>query len=158
MKTIITNRVWFRKYLLFRNIILGLTLATLLAQFAGIEGGALLQLLSATALSLLLVLLLFDYLQRPGLLEIFQNKEGLIIKLYQPDSRLMHWWDEQRIRTFLLDSPAQLQVYGQYERLPWRKKIQLVVQLPDGSQAISERIDVSWASKSQLQRLIQLNS
>lgn len=115
-----------------------------------------LSLFSSVALSLLLMLMLFDLLQKPGLFEVLRKGEGLQIKLYNPDTRYFFWLDEKRVRSFELEHGDQLQLYGQYEGLPWKKRIHLVIEKPSGQKYISDKLDISWASKLQLKKLIDL--
>ncbi len=156
MQVILSNRRWLRVYLIIRNSILVLTFAWLLITFTLPEFAASLGLFSSVVWSLLLVLILFDMLQKPGLFEVLRAGEGLLIKLYNPDTRYFFWLDEKRVRSINLEQDDQLQVYGQFEGLPWKKRIHLVIEKPSGQKFISDKLDISWASRTQFQKLIGL--
>lgn len=157
MKVILSNRRWLRVYLIIRNSIFLLTLLWLGMKFMLPEQTIELGLLGATVLSFLLMMVLFDMLQKPGLFEVTRVGEGLQIKLYNPDTRYFFWLNEKRVRAFQLEPGDQLQLYGQYEGLPWKKRIHLVIEKPSGQKFISDELDISWASKAQVQRLLSLS-
>lgn len=156
METVISNRRWFRVYLIIRSTVLLLAALWLAAQFVGFGEHPYIQLLSAVAISLLLVIVLFDAIQKPGLFEVLRNDPQIVIRLYQPDTRYFFWFRERFVQTFEIQPGDKIELYGEMKALPWKRKVQLMIKQQNGQQYISDKIDVSWARQSELKRLLAL--
>jgi len=46
--------------------------------------------------------------------------------------------------------PNYLEVVGAYKSLPWQRKLQFLIQQPNGEILKSPKLDFSWASKSDI--------
>lgn len=156
MEKIISNRSWFKTYLIIRNIIFSLLMIWVVLQFTAWKDTEGLKIFISVTLSLLLVLLLFDTLQKPSLFEVFRKGKELKINLYQPDVRYLVWFNEERIRSFHLEDNNQLEIFGEYQGLPWKKKIKLVIHGIGDQKFVSNKIDISWARKFELKQLVAI--
>ena len=156
METVISNRRWFRVYLIIRSSVLLLTGLWFATKLISPGDSFYLQLLNGVAIPFLMVVLLFDAVQQPGLFEVLRNQEQIAIRLFQPDTRYFIWHRESLVRTFDLQPGDEIELFGEYQTLPWNRKIQLVIRKKGGQQFVSNKIDVSWAQQSELKRLLAL--
>lgn len=156
METVISNRRWFRVYLIIRSSVLLLAVLWLVAQLAWSSESFYVQLLKGVAIPLLMVVLLFDAVQQPGLFEVLQYQNQIAIRLSQPDTRYFIWHRESSVQTFELQPGDEIELFGEYQALPWNRKVQLVIRQQGGQQFVSNKIDVSWARQTDLKRLLAL--
>ena len=109
MEIVISNQRWFSTYLIIRNSVLLLTGIWLVSQLLISDQPLLLQYLSPVAISLLLVLLLFDFIQKPSLFEVIRKKDDLEIRLFHPDTRYFIRLNERFIQTIQLQPTDRLE-------------------------------------------------
>jgi hypothetical protein len=151
MEIVNSNENWFRLYTTIRNIIL-LILAVVLTYGTFFESAPLAfkHLASYVGIPLLLTMLVFDYLQKPSLFELRKGDGQLAIDLYVPDARHLFFYDPKKKRTITITEDAQVEVVGTYKSLPWQRKLQFLIQQPNGEVLKSPKLDFSWASKADI--------
>lgn len=157
MAKILSNERWFKTYVWIRNIIiLGLAI-TILTRFIIDIPPLWLGTLRGVFFSFFLLVIIFEFLQKPGYLNVWQLKNGdLSIEMYLPDTGLFFYFDRKRIRQFIVKTEDRLELLGVLKQMPWQQKLQIVVSKPNGETFKSEVLDVSWARKKDLKRFYEV--
>ncbi len=151
MEIVNSNEKWFIHYTNLRNIIL-LILLLIVGYGTFFESAPLIikHLASYVGLPVLLTLLVFDYLQKPSLFELRKGEGQLAIDLYVPDARFIFFYNPKKKKTITIAKDAQVEVLGTYKSLPWQRKLQFLIQQPNGEVLTSPTLDFSWATKADI--------
>ena len=113
---------------------------------------AITKIFQAVSLSLLLVLLIFDYVQKPTFFELFRDKNNLIMKLFIPDTRYYLFFLEKRVKTLTIHEKERIELT--HEDAPLKKsRLGFLIKKQDGTVLETEKLGFSWASAGQMQIL-----
>ena len=111
MKTILSNRKWFNEYCIFRtSCVLGTILLFIIyglnwqdcQDWWGTES------IFSILIAVLVVILLFDFFQKPAFIELTSNGKEIIINQYEPDRRYLYFLKEKATHQFKISSPDKL--------------------------------------------------
>ena len=92
----ISNRKWFKTYVLIRQIILFLLLVSccLCLFLFQDKNSAFFKMMMGIGGMLMMVILLFDYRERPAFFELEKQQQGLLLQLFLPDYRYLFFLEK----------------------------------------------------------------
>jgi len=102
------------------------------------------------------IALLFDYLQKPSFLELSKVEKGLVLKMYQPDSRYFFFLKKRAVKQLILSEGDKLTYQIQQSILSVFNKIIFIIQKKNGEVLKTNQINIGWMSQNQLNILNQL--
>ncbi len=107
----------------------------------------------AIGISLLLTILLFDYLQTPSFIELLQLDQGLELRLYIPDTRYLIYFKESKIMSLLIEKGDQF-IFQQYKGIfPLLDQFDFIIKRKDGTILKTNKINVGWMDEEQKYKL-----
>lgn len=111
MKTILSNRIWFKNYCTFRtSSMLGVLILVLIygLNWRNLQEWWGMEILLSTGIAVLFVILLFDFLQEPAFIELTSNGKEIQVNQYVPDSRYVYYLKEKAVHQFKIAPPDKL--------------------------------------------------
>lgn len=157
MKYVINNKLWFNNYLQFRrSILLIIFFAILCFIKPDLVPEDFAQWVQIIAISLLLTLLIFDYLQKPSFFELQQIENGLRIGLYIPDTRYFIYFSAYKIRYFDINSQERvlLKIISNHSSFLREGMIEVVNK--NGGIILFQPINLTWANQEQLTLILKI--
>lgn len=157
MKIVLSNKKWFLVYIWLRSIIILVFFISILSGFLLDNPPLWLATIRGVFFSFFLLMIIFEIMQKPSYLNVGYAEGGkLNIALFIPDTNTFFYFNKRNIQHFVIDTEDKLELLGVFKKMPWQQKLQMVVSKPNGEKFQSEVMDVSWASKAELQRFYEL--
>ena len=155
----ISNKKWFQNYTRIRTTaIIGLVVLSLCKLFPSFfaEYEQFWNIAFSVFLSLLLTILLFDYIQKPSFLELAKLEKGIKLKLYKPDVRYFFFTNQNAVKSQLI-SNGDILTYRIYKKLmPVLNQIEFFIKKKDGSVIKTDKINIGWMSEKQMEELSKI--
>jgi len=155
----LTNKKWFNTYAVIRTAIVLVMVLLFLFKISPFYLSAYKStwtILTAIFIPLLSTILLFDYLQKPSFLELSKVEKGLVLKMYQPDSRYFFFLKKRAVKQLILSEGDKLTYQIQQSILSVFNKIIFIIQKKNGEVLKTNQINIGWMSQNQLNILNQL--
>lgn len=152
---ILSNKSWFIKYCRLRTICFILAILLIIVSsllFDSFEP-TIVSIFIAIGISLLLTILLFDYLQTPSFIELLQLEQGLELRLYIPDTHYLVNFKESKVKNLILGKEDQL-IFQQYKgAFSLLDQFDFVIKRKDGTLLKTDKINVGWMDEAQKHKL-----
>lgn len=151
---ILSNRKWFKTYIIARQtllffIILGFFLTFVDMGFWG-------RFYNAITFPLLLVLLLFEYVENPALFEIEKHDgNSLVFKLFAPNKGILYIFSEKKVKNLEISSKDKISVQISQNELPFLtiKKCFFLINKGTNSSIRTAKIGLGWADESTISEI-----
>jgi len=152
----LSNKKWFLFYSRIRLIIISALVLALFFQFSDSfysEYEQFWNVIFSILTSLLITVLIFDYLQQPSFLELSKVDKGIEFKLYKPDNRYFFFLKQNAVKSQLISSEDKL-TYSIYKKaIPLLNQIEFFIKKKDGSIFKTGKINIGWMSAEQILEL-----
>ena len=155
-KILLSNKTWFANYSRIRIFLILLAITLLAGKYweHSFFDSAVVTILLAISSSILLTILLFDYLQKPSFLEIVELDESLLLKLYQPNTNYLFYYKESAVRTLSIAKEDRLVLRIYKGILPLLDRIDFVLTRKNGETWKTNTINIGWRNSGELEDLI----
>ncbi len=154
---IINNNKWFNAYLIVRRVILLILLFSIILfvkpNLIELNIASWVQIV---VISLLIILLIFDYFQKPLFFELRQTETGLRIGLYFPDTRYLIKFSPTKINYFdvYTGDSILLKVKSSYFNL--LKEGNIEIKKKNGEIVRFRPINLGWANQETLTSILRI--
>jgi hypothetical protein len=156
--TILSNRKWFKTYLIAKKIIVGAALLGFFWSFLDL-GGFWGRFYNAITFPVLLILFLFEFVETPVLFEIEELEENMLnFKLFIPTSSYSYRLNEKKITKLEIGSKEKLSVQLIESKIPFlaRKKCFFIIEKEDKTLIKTANIGLGWAGEKTLEKLTSI--
>lgn len=107
--------------------------------------------------ALVLVILLFDYLQKPSFLEITKSNYRVELNIYEPDSRYLFYLKESGIKTLTVADTKSIRCIQKVSKLPFLN--QVYFEINEANDILrTQPINAAWLSDEDRLRLAELGT
>jgi hypothetical protein len=152
----LSNKKWFQNYARIRTaVIIGLVLLSLCQLSPSLIAAyePFWNIAFSVLLSLLLTILLFDYLQKPSFLELAKQEDEIELKLYRPDARYFFFTNPKVVKSQIISS-GEVLTYRIYKKIiPALNQIEFFIKKKDGNVIKTDKINIGCMSKEQMEEL-----
>ncbi|MFZ1750966.1 MAG: hypothetical protein WAU01_12270 [Saprospiraceae bacterium] len=154
--TKVSNLIWFQQYVTYRKYLL-ISVIIWVFSVAGVNyfypNPILEIMLYIYPISVILVIVLFDWTQKPGLISVTKEEHELLIELYIPDTRYHIKFDEKKIRKYHCGeaNPAKFLIKSHFIKI--LDKISIQVRSSKGEYVMTPFMSFSWATKVDMENL-----
>ena len=152
----VSNKNWFQNYARIRTVvIIGLVLLSLCQLSPSLIAlyEPFWNIAFSILLSLLLTILLFDFLQKPSFLELAKQEDGIELRLYKPDARYFFFMNPKAVKSQII-SNGDILTYRIYKKIvPVLNQIEFFIKKKDGNVIKTDKINIGWMSKEQMEEL-----
>ena len=150
-KLLFTNKAWFLRYLMARRLILGFVFFSIfLVIKPEIISDSLGNIVQISSISLLLVLLIFDYIQVPMLFELYQRQGGIKIGLYIPDTRYAIYFYRHKMKYYDVEIRDKISIKIFFYFISIFNRGELEIEKESGQIMNFPKLDLSWATQKEL--------
>lgn len=154
MTIVISNKKWFTTYVRIRQIILFLLSLQILFMTMQVEAKMITHIFYPLTTSLLFVLFIFDYWEKPAFFELIEQKNKLLLRLFVPDLRYFLFFQDKYVEEIIFEQGNKIIC----RPLPTffsslLQKYILILQKNDDANIRTTHIYFNWATKIDLERL-----
>jgi len=151
---ITSNGHWFLSYLWLRHLIIFLFAIKILSFLPFFKDYLLLSQAFYNIISLLLLfLLVIEYIEKPSILEVYQEDDGLLIKQFVPDTRYFFRFSEQKMQCLKVDKQTQVSLVEQKEYFGIVRKVFLMIGKIDGEILKTHTTSLGWRHQQSVEKL-----
>ncbi|MEM8523818.1 MAG: hypothetical protein AAGG68_04200 [Bacteroidota bacterium] len=153
-KIVLSNRLWFKRYLFIRNsilIIVSLAVGSLIIKDTSYQKT--LEVFQIVGMSLLFSLMLFEYLQKPSLFEIESENGQLNFHFFAPDTRFLILFNEEKIKTLIAHSIDKVTFWHQEARYDFLDKLTITIKRKSGEVLRTQAINIAWMQREEMEKL-----
>jgi len=155
-KIIVTNKNWFIRYSILRISAIAFAMVVFtIPPFLKIDKTILINTLDIFTISILLTILIFDFIQKPSYLELIKSESGYILRQFHPDSRYLFFFQERKVDSVYVKNEDVVSCKVFKGLVPLLNQIEFQVTKPDTTKVKSKKINIAWMNHIQLNRLNQ---